>query len=89
MKMKVLRFGMALCIVWTLIVFGIGILNLINVGYGSHFLKLIDSIYPGYHYGQWGFWGVLVASLYAAVEAFLVGIIFAWIYNFIGKNKTG
>jgi len=56
-------------------------------GYGAAFLKVIDSIYPGYHMGQWGFFGVIVATLYAALDGFIAGIIFAWLYNLFGKTK--
>lgn len=87
MKLKVIRFGIALGIVWALVVFSAGLANLFLEDYGSHFLKVVDSIYPGYHYGEWGLGGVLVASLYAVVDAFVVGIILAWLYNFLGRGK--
>ena len=48
-------------------------------------MKFLDSIYPGYHFGQWGFGGILVATLYAAVDGFVVGVVFAWLYNLLGK----
>jgi hypothetical protein len=48
---------------------------------------MIDSIYPGYQYGSWGFGGVIVGTLYAAVDGFVMGIIFAWLYNLFAKEK--
>lgn len=87
MKLGVLRLGFTAGIIWSGIVCFAGIGNLILKGYGDAFLKVIDSIYPGYHMGQWGFGGVIVAALYAALDGFIVGIIFAWIYNLFGKNK--
>ena len=87
MKLVVIRLGLTLCIIWGGIVFLAAIGNLLLKGYGEAFLKVIDSIYPGYHMGQWGFGGVIVATLYAALDGFIVGIIFAWIYNLFGKNK--
>lgn len=87
MKLGVARLGFTACIVWGGIVFLVALANMFLTGYGEVFLKVIDSIYPGYHIGQWGFGGVIVATLYAALDGFVVGIIFAWLYNLIGKNK--
>ena len=85
MKLSVWRLGLALAIIWALIALLCGIANLIWSEYGVAFLKFLDSIYPGYHFGQWGFGGILVATLYAAVDAFVVGAVFAWLYNLLGK----
>ena len=87
MKLGVIRLGLTFCIIWGGIVFLVAIGNLFLSGYGETFLKVIDSIYPGYHVGQWGFGGVIVATLYAALDGFVIGIILAWIYNLFGKNK--
>lgn len=87
MKLDVIRLGFTLSAVWALIVFLAGLANLIWGGYAVEFLKTVDSIYPGYHYGQWGFGGVVVATLYAAVDGWIVGVIFAVLYNCFTKGK--
>lgn len=88
MKLRVIRLGITSCIVWGGLVFLAALANLVFSGYGEAFLKVIDSIYPGYHMGLWGFGGVIVATLYAALDGFIAGIIFAWLYNSLGKNKS-
>jgi hypothetical protein len=87
MKLGVTRLGFTAAVVWGGIVFVKALANMVMTGYGEAFLKVIDSIYPGYHMGQWGFGGVLVATLYAALDGFIIGIIFALVYNLFGKNK--
>lgn len=87
MKLGVIRLGFTACIIWGGLVFFVALANLVLAGYGEAFLKVIDSIYPGYHQGQWGFGGVIVAALYAALDGFIVGIIFAGVYNLFGKSK--
>lgn len=87
MKLNVIRLGCALSTVWALIVFLVGLGNLIWPGYGVEFLKIIDSIYPGYHLAKWGFGGVIVATLYAAIDGWVVGVVFAWLYNLFTKGK--
>lgn len=87
MKFKVFHFGMTLSIVWAAIVFLSGLANLIWSNYGIAFLKLIDSIYPGYQLGKWGFGGVIVGALYAAIDALIIGIVFACLYNFLTRKE--
>ncbi|UCC40366.1 MAG: hypothetical protein JSV96_02635 [Candidatus Aminicenantes bacterium] len=87
MKFNVIRLGCTLSAVWGLIVLLSGTANLIWTGYAAEFLKIIDSVYPGYHYGQWGFGGVVVATLYAVIDAWVVGVVFALLYNRFTKSK--
>jgi hypothetical protein len=85
MKLTPWRFGCAVSTVWALAVFASGLVNLYSSTYAAGFLSLLQSIYPGYHYGEWGFWGVLVVTLYAALDAFIVGVLVAWFYNLYAK----
>jgi len=89
MKLRVIPLGFTLAIVWSLATFLTGIANLIWSSYGVAFLEFLDSIYPGYHSGQGGIGGVIVATLYAAVDGFVVGAVFAWLYNLCGKCIKG
>jgi hypothetical protein len=84
-KLHVIRFGCAVSSVWALAVFLAGLVNLISPNYGVAFMQLVDSIYPGYTFGQWGIGGVFVAALYAAVDAWIMGALIAWLYNLYGK----
>lgn len=87
MKLDVIRFGCAVSSIWGLAVLSVGVTNLLWPTYGVAFLKIIDSIYPGYHFGEWGFGGVVVATLYAVADAWIIGVIFAWLYNKFTKRK--
>jgi len=86
MKFNVIQLGLTLAIIWAVIVLLVGITNLIFPGYGVAFLQIVDSIYPGYHFGKLGFGGVIVATLYATLDGFILGIVFAWLYNLFGKS---
>ena len=87
MKLDVMRFGFAMAVMWGGIVLLAGIANLLWPTYAAEFLKLVDSIYPGYHFGQWGLGGVIVGALYGLIDGFIIGVIFAWLYNFLTKGK--
>jgi len=87
MKLDVIRFGCAVSSIWALAVLSVGVVNLLWPAYGVAFLKFIDSIYPGFHAGQGGFGGVIVGTLYAALDAWIMGVIFAWLYNTFTRKK--
>ncbi len=86
MKFNVIQLGLTLSIMWAVIVLFVGITNLLFPGYGVEFLRIVDSIYPGYHFGKWGFGGVIVSTLYAVLDGFIFGIVFAWLFNLLGKS---
>ena len=87
MKLSPCRFGCAVSTVWSLCVFGAGLLNMATKTYGTEFFKLLETIYPGYTYGKWGFGGVIVVTLYAALDAWIIGALLAWFYNLYAKQS--
>jgi hypothetical protein len=88
MKLCVKSLAIACSIFWGAIVFLMGLAHLIWPGYGTVFLELAASVYPGYEVG--GFGSVIVGTLYAAVDGAVCGAIFAWLYNrFVGSPAAG
>ena len=87
MKLNFIRLGCALSTVWALWVFLVGLSNLFWSGCGVEFLGIVDCFDPGFHYAKWGFGGVIVATLYAAIDGWVVGVVFAWLYNLYTKGK--
>lgn len=66
----------------------VGIANLIFPSYATAYLELAASVYPGYG-GPAGFGSVIVVTLYGALDGFVGGAIFAWLYNFaLGKTAA-
>jgi hypothetical protein len=87
-RLSIIRLGFSLSIIFAFAVFSVGVVNLIWPNYGIEFLKMVDSIYPGYQFGKWGFGGVIVGTLYAGIDGFFVGVVLAWLYNlFYRKSK--
>jgi hypothetical protein len=86
MKLNIKAFMLTSCILWTACVFIMGMANLIWSGYGTMFLQLVASIYPGYDASP-AIGSVIVGALYAAVDGAIFGLIFAWLYNLLlGKG---
>jgi ABC-type phosphate transport system permease subunit len=87
MKLSLKALSLAAGILWALALFLTGVINLIWCGYGDAFLKMMASIYPGYHaVGSIG--DLIVGTLYALLDGIICGLVFGWLYNsFIGKKS--
>ena len=86
MKLNIKAFMLTSCILWTACVFIMGMANLIWSGYGTMFLQLVASIYPGYDASPTVV-SVIVGTLYAVVDGAIFGLVFAWLYNLLmGKG---
>jgi ABC-type phosphate transport system permease subunit len=87
-KMKLSLKGVALAagILWGLALLMTGVVNLIWPGYGEAFLKLMASVYPGYHANS-SVGDLIVGTLYALIDGAVCGLLFGWLYNlFLGKG---
>jgi ABC-type phosphate transport system permease subunit len=87
MKLSLRALAVTSGIVWALALFLTGLINLIWRGYGNAFLKLMASVYPGYHAaGSIG--DLIVGTLYALLDGLICGLVFGWLYNFfLGRGS--
>ena len=67
-------------------VFLIALDNRFHHGYGADFLKMLDSIYPGYKAVP-AFREVAFGAGYALVDGAIAGFLFAVLYNFCSCCK--
>jgi ABC-type phosphate transport system permease subunit len=88
MKLNLKALVVSAGILWALAVFLVGLANLIWSGYGAAFLRVMASIYPGYHAtGSIG--DVIVGTLYALLDGAIAGLVFGWLYNLlVGRRET-
>ena len=73
----VLSLGVALGITNALIVFLLGITTAL-AGWGILVVQVLATLYIGY---EPTLLGAITGAVWAFVDAFIVGILFAWIYN--------
>ena len=86
MKFSVKGLAFASAILWGVAMLGMGLANLIWANYGQQFLQTMASVYPGYHATR-SIAEVIVGTLYGAVDGFIAGAVFAWLYNqFAGSS---
>ena len=82
MKFNIGALALAVGLFWGGAILLVGVSNLIWPGYGSAFLQLAASIYPGYKAGT-TFGQVVIGTLYGLVDGAIGGAVFAWLYNWV------
>lgn len=80
MGLNIKSFALAAGILLGAAILLVGIGNIMFPGYGSAFLKLVASVYPGYVHDA-SYMQVLFGSAYGFVDGVIGGAIFAWLYN--------
>jgi len=74
--------GMALvaALLWGGCMLFVGLINMGAPAYGADFLRMMSSVYPGFHDTRT--WGELVlGTIYGFVDGAIGGLLFAWLYN--------
>jgi hypothetical protein len=77
MKLSARGLGLAIGILWSVMLFVMTILS-IYTGYAAGFLKMVASIYPWFGI-SWG--GAFVGLVLGFIDGFIGGFVIAWIYN--------
>lgn len=80
MRLSVKGLALASGLLWGGGLLFAGILNLAGGTYGAEYLKVMSSLYPGYHAsGTVG--DLIVGALYGLVDGGIAGALFGWLYN--------
>lgn len=86
MKMDVRAMAITTGLFWGGSVLLMEALNLVAPKYGSGFLKMIGSVYPGYK-GSRSAKQVALGAGYAVLDGAMSGLLFALIYNQVAKTR--
>ena len=87
MRLSLKALVIAAGILWGGCILSVGLVNLAAPTYGTAFLQMASSIYPGFHNSH-SFVDVIVGTLYGVVDAGFGGFIFGWIYNLIAARSA-
>ncbi len=87
MKISVKGLALAAALLWGAAVFFVELGHLIWPGYGSAFLDVVRSIYPGYAQTS-GIVGLLVGTVYAFLDGLVGGAVFAGLYNAVAGSTS-
>jgi hypothetical protein len=80
-RLTVRAFALAFALLWAASLLLVAVAHLIWPAYGTTFLDLAASLYPGYEPAGWG--SVILGTLYALVDGWIGGAVLAWLYNLL------
>lgn len=83
MKFNAKQLALACAILWGGAMLLMGAANMVWRGYGQDFLKLMASVYPGYH-AVANVPQLVIGTIYGIVDGLVGGFVFAWLYNRLG-----
>jgi len=81
MKLDAKALGLTLGIIWGAALFIMTLINL-PTGYGSLFLSVVKSAYPGY---SMGLVGSIIGLVFGFIDGFIGGYLTALLYNKLAK----
>lgn len=70
-------------ILWGGCMLFVGLVNLGAPSYGGDFLRIMSSVYPGFHDTR-TVTEVIVGTVYGLIDGGIAGCLFALLYNWIG-----
>ncbi|MFV1958767.1 MAG: bacteriophage holin [Planctomycetota bacterium] len=85
MRLSVKALALAGGVLWAACVLAVGVAHRFAPDYGTDFLKMVASIYPGYEVA--GLKSVAVGTVYAFVDGFVGGAVLAWLYNLLAPKS--
>lgn len=79
-KLSLRGLTVAGAVIWAGVLFFVGAANLADAGYGTEFLMVVASLYPGYD-GHPSGSQLFILVLYGLLDGGFCGLLIAWLYN--------
>ena len=87
MRLSVKVMTVVSAILWGGCLLFVGLVNLGAPSYGADFLRMMSSVYPGFHntrtVGE-----VILGTIYGLADGAIAGCLFGWLYNRIAGMST-
>ena len=72
-------------ILWGACMLVVGLINLRFPSYGAEFMRMMSSVYPGFHDSR-TLGDVIVGTIYGFVDGAILGFVFSSLYRWIGGS---
>jgi hypothetical protein len=86
MRLSIRAIGLTTGVLWGASMLIVGIVHLFLPAYGTDFLRIMGSVYPGFH-DTHTWLSVLIGTIYGFVDGAIGGWIFAWLYDLITEPR--
>jgi len=80
MRLSVQYFALSAGLLWGAALLLVGLIRLAVPTYGTAFLAVLSSVYPGFHPSQ-TMGDAVTGALYGFLDGSIAGSLFAWMYN--------
>jgi hypothetical protein len=87
MDMRMKAITSASAILWGASMLVVGLINLAVPSYGTEFLRMMSSIYPGYHDSR-TIGEVLLGTIYGVVDGAIMGVVFGLLYRWVAGQSS-
>ncbi len=87
MEKSIVAAGLATGSLWGGALLTVGLANLVNPGYGSAFLRVISSVYPGANTER-SIERVLLGAAYGFTDGFIAGALLVGLYRAMGGEPA-
>jgi hypothetical protein len=87
MRLSIKALAITAALLWGGALLFAGLINLAAPSYAAEYLKLMSSIYAGYHASRTVV-DLLVGFAYALVDGALGGLLFGWLYNLFAGSPA-
>ena len=77
----------ASAILWGACMFIVGLIHLGFPSYGTDFLQMMSSLYPGFHASR-SFWDVIAGTIYGFVDGAIAGFVFGSLYRWASPSRV-
>ena len=90
MKLSVKGMGIAVALLWGLVMLIVGVAHTMFDGYGERFLNMMAGLYPGYGgpAAGGGMDQALIGALYGALDGLIGGVVLTWVYNRFARKAA-
>jgi len=86
MELSVKGAAISCGLIWSGCMLSCGVINMVSPSYGRRFLRMMSSLYPGFHASR-TIPDVIVGTAYGFTDAAAAGALYAILYNRFAKSR--
>ncbi len=80
MRLSIKGMAITLALLWGGCLLTVGLINVFDPAYGTGFLAVMSSVYPGFHASH-SLANAIVGAIEATMDGAIAGALVAWLYN--------
>ena len=87
MRVSIKAIALTPALLWGGCLLVVGLINLADPQYGSEFLRMMSSVYPGADTAR-TFGRVILGAIYGFIDGGIAGLLFGWLYGMFATPQT-